>query len=69
MRLFLGMILGVVLTLGVAYVHDSTLPTASAGTPVERPMVNWDVVRDNVNTLVARAREQWTRLTAPSEPK
>ncbi|HEY0438478.1 MAG TPA: hypothetical protein VGD36_00270 [Xanthobacteraceae bacterium] len=69
MRLFLGMILGVVLTLGVAYVHDSTLLTASAGIPVERPMVNWDVVRDNVNTLVARAREQWTRLTAPSEPK
>lgn len=69
MRLFLGIILGIVLTLGVAYVHDSTLPTASASAPVERPMVNWDVVRDNVSALAARARDQWARLTAPSEPK
>ena len=46
MRLIFGMILGAALTVGGAYVAD----TASKG-PDARPMVNWDVVGKNVDTL------------------
>lgn len=68
MRLLSGMILGVLLTVGIAYVHDSTLPSASSANPIEKPMVNWDVVSENVHTLVARAQAQWRRFTGAVEP-
>ena len=64
MRLLLGMILGVVLTIGAAYVRDSGTSTDSAGVPaIERPMVNWDVVGENWRQLSAKVREQFNRLT------
>ncbi len=55
MRTFLGIILGVLLTVGFAYLHDSSRTTAAPGeqTSVERPMVNWDVASANWN--------RWTR--------
>jgi hypothetical protein len=68
MRVFLGMILGVLLTLGVAFVHDtwSTGPSTTTGssspTLVQRKMVNWDVVDENWQTLQRRAREGWNAL-------
>lgn len=62
MRLLLGMILGVLLTIGGAYVYDSAheRPTTSAAAP--RPMVNWDVVATKWNGLTTRARSEWTRI-------
>ena len=48
MRLLLGMILGAALTIGVAYVHDSTLSAPPETARVEsRPMVNWDAVNNS----------------------
>ena len=60
MRVLIGIILGVILTIGGAYLYDShtAAPTASA----QRPMVNWDVVSNNWNRLTERARAEWTRL-------
>jgi len=55
MRLFLGIILGGALTIGGAYVADKT-----AGA---QPMVNWDVVSKNVNTLTGLARDGWKKIT------
>jgi hypothetical protein len=61
MRVLLGIILGVFLTVGGAYLYDShTSSTASA----QRPMVNWDVVGNNWNRLTARARAEWNRLAS-----
>ena len=57
MRLFLGIILGGALTIGGAYVADTT---AAAGT---QHMVNWDVVGKNVNTLTGMARDGWKKIT------
>lgn len=62
MRLLLGMILGAALTIGAAYVSDTT--TRSPGSGVEpRPMVNWDVVGKNVDALTAMIKQGWTKLT------
>ena len=69
MRVFLGMILGVVLTITVAFLHDSwvTGPSATTGTRTstvdQRVMVNWDVVGENWRLVRQRAREAWTTLS------
>ncbi len=61
MRLILGIILGAVLTVGGAYLYDSThaLATRSAS---ERSLVNWDVVSSKWDHLQTRARNELTRL-------
>ena len=60
MRVLIGIILGVILTIGGAYLYDSH--TAAATASAQRPMVNWDVVSNNWNRLTERARAEWTRL-------
>jgi hypothetical protein len=68
MRVLFGMILGVALTIGVAFVHDtwqtapSTAETPSA-TIDHRAMVNWDVVETNWRRVRLQVRETWTAMT------
>lgn len=68
MRLFLGIILGVLLTIGGAYLYDSShsaLDVAQApanAAAAQRPMVNWDVVGTKWQHLTERAQAEWTRL-------
>jgi hypothetical protein len=57
MRLFFGIILGSALTIGAAYIADSTNGGSTA-----RPMVNWDVVAKNVDRLTEFARESWKKI-------
>jgi hypothetical protein len=57
MRLIFGIIIGFALTVGGAYVADKA--AASGG----QPMVNWDVVGKNVNTLTGLARDGWKKIT------
>jgi hypothetical protein len=57
MRLFLGIILGGALTIGGAYVADKSAESGA------QPMVNWDVVGKNVNTLTGLARDGWKKIT------
>jgi hypothetical protein len=57
MRLIFGIIIGGALTIGGAYVADKT---AASGA---QPMVNWDVVGKNVNTLTGLARDGWKKIT------
>lgn len=66
MRLLLGLVLGALLTIGTAYVHD-TAPARSvpsATTSETRPIVNWDVVHTNLRSLRAWMVTEWHRLTA-----
>ena len=58
MRLLFGIILGAILTIGGAYISD----TSKSG-PDARPMVNWDVVAKNVDTLTVMIKQGWARLT------
>ena len=67
MRVFLGMILGALLTVGIAYYSDSmrTSSVASGPTATEnRPMVNWDVVQSNWNIVKEQAQQGWADLRA-----
>ena len=57
MRFFLGLIIGIALTIGGAYLVDNM----SAG-PGARPMVNWDVVAKNIDGVVALARDGWKKI-------
>jgi hypothetical protein len=61
-RVLLGIILGVFLTIGGAYIHDTQLASGKPG--VERQMVNWDVVGRSWNQLTARVRQEWNKLTS-----
>jgi hypothetical protein len=62
MRLLFGIILGVALTIGGAYVVDTTSKPANS-TVEQRPMVNWDVVGRNFDSLTAMIKQGWTKLT------
>jgi hypothetical protein len=57
MRVFLGLILGCALTIGGAYFIDNM----QAG-PGARPMVNWNVVQDKIDGVVALARDSWRKI-------
>lgn len=66
MRIFLGMLLGAVLTVLTAYVYDSTTngpAVANSGPVVQRTMVNWDVVGENWRSFKARAHAAWVNLS------
>jgi len=58
MRLLFGIILGVALTVGSAYVADQSNGRVADA----RPMVNWDVVAKNVDQLTTMARDGWRRI-------
>ena len=64
MRLLLGIILGVGLTVGGAYIYDShnALDAVNAPVSAQRPLVNWDIVSVKWEHLTVRARSEWTRL-------
>jgi hypothetical protein len=75
MRFFLGMIVGALLTIGVAYISDASISgatttatttgaSASTQISVERPMVNWDVVSTNWHHLTVGVRNTWNRLAS-----
>jgi hypothetical protein len=68
MRIFLGIILGVFLTIGVTYLYDTSTSEpskAAAQTGTEqRPMVNWDVVNRNWQSLSLGVHNTWNRLAA-----
>ncbi len=66
MRLLFGIILGIFLTIGFAYVYDaSTTRTSEPMTQTsigQRPMVNWDVVSGDWHGWSLSVRNTWNRL-------
>jgi hypothetical protein len=56
MRYIIGFIVGVVITIGGAWVYD----TAGAGTA--SPLVNWKTANDVVRTAVDDVKSQFDRL-------
>ena len=63
MRMFFGIILGIILTIGAAYVSDTIRNTSGAEGTAERPVVNWDVVNDGIKVLSSTVQGGWARLT------
>jgi hypothetical protein len=69
MRVLFGIVLGVALTVSVAFLSDtwSTGPSAttngSSSSAVDRKMVNWDVVGEKMRIARERAHEAWSKLS------
>ena len=68
MRVLFGIILGVALTVGAAFIADSWgtdgSTTGSSSTAVEhRKMVNWDVVGENMRIARERMQETWNKIS------
>ena len=68
MRVLFGMILGVMLTLGVAFISDtwSTGPTTTSGSGsamAEHRQTAVGRVGDNFRIAQQRAREAWSKLS------
>ena len=57
MRLIMGIIIGIAVTIGGAFIVDAM------ATPGQQPMVNWSVVGKNFETLTNLAREGWKKIT------
>ena len=67
MRIFLGMVLGCLLTIAVVYVHDSMATSTVANgttTSTSRPIVNWDVAASEWGQVKENARTAWLKLKA-----
>ena len=60
MRFIFGIIVGVALTIGGAYLHDRG--ASSAGDPSRRALVNWDTARALVDAETAFLRQLWTKV-------
>jgi hypothetical protein len=58
MRTIIAFLLGIAVTIGAAYVHD----TATAD-PAVKPLVNWEQLASVTHDAVEAARSQWNRLT------
>jgi hypothetical protein len=64
MRMLLGIILGVALTIGGAYTYDShnALEATNAQASTQQPLVNWETVSVKWQLLTERARSEWVRI-------
>lgn len=60
MRFVLGIVIGALLVVGAAYVHDAAIDPAQ--NPAVRPMVNWDVVSETLRSLNGWFHQQWEWL-------
>ena len=69
MRVLFGIILGVALTVSVAFISDTwtsgpvTTTGSGSATAAHRQMVNWDVVGENVRIARDRMQETWSRIS------
>ena len=75
MQLFVGMILGALITIGATFLYDSGTGRAANGLTVasgegHAPMVNWDVVSHDWDGMKQRLRDvavdverEWKRIT------
>ncbi len=66
MRFVLGIIVGAILTIGVAYLSDASISGSSNTTAQteQHPMVNWDIVNKNWQNLTSEVRNTWHRLAS-----
>ena len=63
MRMFFGIIVGVILTIGGAYVSDMIRNTSGAEGSTDRPIVNWYVVNHCIKSIPSTVQDGWARLT------
>lgn len=63
MRFITGLVLGIVLTVGTAYVTDAVRAAPGPGdTSGSQQMVNWGVVNDNLKGVSTDVQYAWARI-------
>jgi hypothetical protein len=73
MRVFFGIILGIIISLGAAYIHDANIPvTPAVASPTDpgqpsptleqRRIVNWDVLGAITREQTEFVRQQWNKI-------
>ena len=62
MRTILGMIIGCLLTVAAAYIHDTATPSTTVGS--SEKLVNWDVAAREWAHVKATAHTAWEKLQA-----
>ena len=67
MRMFLGIVIGIVLTIGAAYIYDSIRNTSGDQETFDRPVVNWDVLGHGVKSAASAVQDGVSRLTGKSK--
>ena len=62
MRFITGILFGIVLTVGTAYIVDAAQSAPGPDEQGGRQMVNWTVVDTNVRNLSTDIQDGWARL-------
>jgi len=62
MRTIVAFLLGIAVTVGAAYYHDTVM--AGTDPSAAKRVVNWEVVREVTGAAVDYAQAQWNRLMA-----
>jgi hypothetical protein len=58
MRVIIAFLLGIVVTVGAAYVRDNSMLG-----PTDKPLVNWDQVNGITHNAADATRNEWNKLT------
>jgi hypothetical protein len=62
MNFLFGIIVGIVLTIGTAFIADSFATATVASDSTSRQIVNWDVAKERLHDSTASIRVGWKRL-------
>ena len=69
MRFIQGIVIGIAITVGAAFMHDSVVPRDPvAGILEKQQIVNWDVLGKVVNDQVKRAKDLWNQAFGRPTP-
>ena len=67
MRFATGLIIGIILTIGTAYVVDTLHSAPGPEGRDGRRMVNWEVVNDNMRDLSTSVQDGWHKLVGDAK--
>ena len=62
MNLLLGIILGVLLTIGTAFMADALTTADVTPQTCSNQIVNWDIAKERLHETTASIERGWTRL-------
>jgi hypothetical protein len=62
MNFLFGVIVGILLTVGTAFVADSFETVSVGSDPTSRQIVNWDVAKERLHNSTESIRVGWERL-------
>jgi hypothetical protein len=62
MNLLLGLVIGVLLTIGTAFIADAFTAGEATSETCSKQIVNWDVAKERLHDSTASIQTGWDRL-------